>query len=376
MGVWFCPHARMTGGSVMVDVFISYSRTNKDKVSQIARAIEQAGYEVWWDAELPPHQSYGDVITAKIQMAKAAVVVWSAEAAASEWVRAEADVARSQKKLVQTALGDITPPLPFNQIQYANLGDWNGEQDHPEWRKVKASLADLCGPRDARDEGPGYTFPAGTPADAAPAKPAPAKPAPAAPAPVAPAPVMAERSSVPRSGGVPVPIVVGGLVALLGLAGAAWWVSTSSGAAEDEPTEEVAAADGEAQGLMAATPDNAPAAPGAAPAQQAPAAPVPAAPQQQAQAAPAQQQQYNRDVRLINQTGDTIMYLRWSDENQSSYGDDRLGSDVLGNGEYWDVTIDDGSGACVYDLKATTAGGRDVIRNGVNVCAVSSVVFN
>lgn len=365
----------------MVDVFISYSRTNKDKVSQIARAIEQAGYAVWWDAELPPHQSYGDVITAKIQMAKAAVVVWSAEAAASEWVRAEADVARNQKKLVQTALGDITPPLPFNQIQYANLGDWNGEQDHPEWRKVKASLADLCGPREARDDGQAYAFPAGAPAESAPAKPAPVKPAPIAAAaaapPVTPPPPLQERSSVPRSGGVPVPIVVGGLVALLGLAGAGWWVSTS-GKGDDnegEPTEQVAAADGEAQGLMAATPDNAP----AAAQSQAPATlpPAPAAaPQQQAQAAPPAQQQFNRDVRLINQTGDTIMYLRWSDENQSSYGEDRLGTEVMGNGDYWDVTIDDGTGACIYDLQATTAGGRNVVRNGVNVCAVSSVVFN
>ncbi|MXO70762.1 toll/interleukin-1 receptor domain-containing protein [Alteraurantiacibacter buctensis] len=356
----------------MVDVFISYSRTNKDRVSQIARAIEHAGYEVWWDAELPPHQSYGDVITAKIQMAKAAVVVWSAEAAASEWVRAEADVARNQKKLVQTALGDITPPLPFNQIQYANLGDWNGEQDHPEWRKVKASLADLCGPRDAREGGPAYPFPPAPPAEPAAARPAPVAAAAMVASPAA-APAGGNGAAVPRSGGVPVPVVVGGLVALLGLAGAAWWVS-SSGAKGDEadPTEEVAGADGEAQALVAApsaTPSSAPTPTPSAP---------PPAPVQQAQAAPPpqQQQQYNRDVRLINQSGDTIMYLRWSDANQSDYGADRLGSDVLGNGEYWDVTIDDGTGACTYDLMATTAGGRNIARNGVNVCAVSSVTFN
>jgi hypothetical protein len=138
----------------MVDVFISYSRSDLALVENLARAVEAEGYEVWWDAELPPHQSYGDVITAKIEQTKAAIVVWSASAVKSEWVRAEADMARHHRKLVQTAIDDVMPPLPFNQIQYALLGDWRGEPDHPGWRKVKRSLAELCGPRDGGEPTP------------------------------------------------------------------------------------------------------------------------------------------------------------------------------------------------------------------------------
>lgn len=129
----------------MVDVFISYSRDNKARVAGIAAAVAAAGYDVWWDAELPPHRSYGDVITEKIGSAKAAIVVWSRASAASEWVRAEADVARNQKKLVQTAIDDVMPPLPFNQIQCADLSDWNGDSAHGGWRKVLMSLEELCG---------------------------------------------------------------------------------------------------------------------------------------------------------------------------------------------------------------------------------------
>lgn len=129
----------------MVDVFISYSRDNKARVADIAAAVTAAGYEVWWDAELPPHRSYGDVITEKIGNAKAAIVVWSQASAQSEWVRAEADVARNQKKLVQTAIDDVMPPLPFNQIQVADLRDWNGDPGHSAWRKVLMSLEELCG---------------------------------------------------------------------------------------------------------------------------------------------------------------------------------------------------------------------------------------
>ncbi len=155
----------------MVDVFISYSRTDLAAVTRLAQAVEAEGYDVWWDADLPPHLSYGDVITNKIGAARAAIVVWSKDSAASEWVRAEADMARNQKKLIQTALGDVMPPLPFNQIQFAEIGDWQGEADHPGWRKVKASLAELCGPRE-RAEARGDPPPAAAPPQASPPLPA------------------------------------------------------------------------------------------------------------------------------------------------------------------------------------------------------------
>lgn len=130
----------------MADVFISYSKSNEAVVRQLADAVKRLGYSVWWDDELPPHLSYSDVITDKIGSAKAAIVVWSEGAASSEWVRAEADVARSQKKLIQTSIDGRMPPMPFNQIQFAAIGDWRGEEGHPGWLKVKASLAALCGP--------------------------------------------------------------------------------------------------------------------------------------------------------------------------------------------------------------------------------------
>jgi len=129
----------------MADVFISYSRANQAVVAVLAAAVQRAGYTIWWDAELPPHRSYGDVITEQIAEAKATIVVWSETAAASEWVRAEADLARNQKKLIQASIDDKLPPMPFNQIQFATIGDWQGEDDHGGWRKIKASLAALCG---------------------------------------------------------------------------------------------------------------------------------------------------------------------------------------------------------------------------------------
>jgi TIR domain len=153
----------------MADVFISYSRDDRAVVRPLAEAVTRAGYSLWWDEELPPHLSYADVIAEQIGKAKAAIVVWSGSAAASQWVRAEADLARNQKKLVQTSIDGRMPPMPFDQLHFVMIGDWRGEEDHPGWRKVKESLAALCtGAAAAGDVRPAYPMPAAPPPRAAP----------------------------------------------------------------------------------------------------------------------------------------------------------------------------------------------------------------
>lgn len=135
----------------MADVFISYSRETKDRVRLVARALEADGYSVWWDAELPTHRTYADVIDEQIRAAKAVVVVWSKAALSSQWVRAEADRARNAGKLVQTTIERVIPPLPFDQIHAADLTNWNGNVSDERWSPVRDSVATLvrAGPRPA-----------------------------------------------------------------------------------------------------------------------------------------------------------------------------------------------------------------------------------
>ncbi|MGH6964280.1 MAG: TIR domain-containing protein [Phenylobacterium sp.] len=128
----------------MSEVFISYARSSAADAQRISEALRAVGYQVWRDDELPPHRAYSEVIEERLQAAKAVVVLWSEEAARSQWVRAEADIARQAGKLVQVSLGQIVPPLPFNQIQCVNLAEWPGAGDH-DWRKVLASLDALLG---------------------------------------------------------------------------------------------------------------------------------------------------------------------------------------------------------------------------------------
>jgi adenylate cyclase len=130
-------------------VFISYARSDEALASLVADGLREGGFDVWRDDQLPAHRSYAEVIEERINGAGAVVVLWSAEASRSQWVRAEADTARSARTLVQASLDGIIPPMPFNQIQCADLKAWDGQRSAPGWRKLIASVTELAPPAEA-----------------------------------------------------------------------------------------------------------------------------------------------------------------------------------------------------------------------------------
>ena len=129
----------------MSDVFISYARSTAKHALAVDEALRTLGYSVWRDEDLPSHRAYSDVIEEQLASAKAVLVIWSAEAAKSQWVRSEADRARAENKLVQVAVDEARLPMPFDQIQCADLRGWTGSTGHPAWGKVIASIADVIG---------------------------------------------------------------------------------------------------------------------------------------------------------------------------------------------------------------------------------------
>jgi adenylate cyclase len=127
------------------DVFVSYARSTESQARQIADGLRALGFTVWRDDELPPHRTYAEVIEERLRSARAVVVVWSADAVKSQWVRAEADVARNAGTLVQLSLDGTAPPLPFNQIQCVDIAGWAGDPGVAGWRKLVDSVRDLVG---------------------------------------------------------------------------------------------------------------------------------------------------------------------------------------------------------------------------------------
>lgn len=84
---------------------------------------------------------------------------------------------------------------------------------------------------------------------------------------------------------------------------------------------------------------------------------------------------YNRDIRVHNQTGWTMTYVYAASSGTEAWGGDLLGAATLSPGDSVVVTVDDGSGACRYDLRAEFDNGEALRRSGINVCQIADYYF-
>ena len=127
----------------MADVFLSYARSNAPQANQIAEELRSSGFSVWFDEKLPAHRAYSDVIEEELEAASAVLVLWSNRAVRSQWVRSEANRARESGRLVQVRFDDARLPMPFDQIQCADLSAWTGDPNSPAWRSALNSIEAL-----------------------------------------------------------------------------------------------------------------------------------------------------------------------------------------------------------------------------------------
>ncbi len=118
------------------DVFVSYSRSDLERVHEIMKQLKAEGLTVFSDQDILPGQSYDDFLNKALEHSRLVLVVWSQRSVTSDWVRAEAEYARSRKRLVSCRVEECTPRVPFNTFQTADLCDWKGDPKAPSWRQV------------------------------------------------------------------------------------------------------------------------------------------------------------------------------------------------------------------------------------------------
>jgi len=210
----------------VTDVFVSYSSDDRAEARQLAEALIDRGWNVYWDRDLIAGEDYGQVLATRLESADCVVVLWSKAAVESKWVRDEARVGRDSGKLVPVLIGEVNIPLGFGAIHAADLTTWDGDPDHAGFRGVVLGIERLAGQRTPRvderagepdssvepgpaagvaaprdsDAGEGALPPSGGPAvESVPAPP------PSAPAPPEPAPPPSQPASAPPQPASPPP---------------------------------------------------------------------------------------------------------------------------------------------------------------------------
>ena len=138
--------ARRWGSAAMAHVFISYARPDEPLASRIADALREEGLRglARRPASGAPRLCRGHRGAA--QWRRAVVVLWSAEAAKSHWVRAEADTA---PRRADAGPGQrSTEPCrrcrsTRSSAPTSTAGTGSGRR--PGWRKLLASVSELAG---------------------------------------------------------------------------------------------------------------------------------------------------------------------------------------------------------------------------------------
>ncbi|MEL6318370.1 MAG: toll/interleukin-1 receptor domain-containing protein [Pseudomonadota bacterium] len=105
------------------DVFISYAHSDRAVVDQLARWLEGQGLSIWYDRELLAGDQFIRHINARLEAARAVIVVWSQASITSEWVLNEAEIARARGALIGLRLDASMPPAPFRLMHAPSVLD-------------------------------------------------------------------------------------------------------------------------------------------------------------------------------------------------------------------------------------------------------------
>jgi hypothetical protein len=108
----------------VADIFISYSKVDREAVIKLSTFLEAEGWTVWWDTNLSAGEVFRDQIMKQLALARAVITVWTEDSVKSDWVRAEAGRAKVDGKLIPVKTSGLTYadiPLPFGEMHTENI---------------------------------------------------------------------------------------------------------------------------------------------------------------------------------------------------------------------------------------------------------------
>jgi len=125
--------------------FLSYAREDQSTAAPLARALEAAGVDVWWDTKIEGGAAFSQAIQVALESSDAVIVLWSRASIGSDWVLDEAATGRQLKKLVPVSLDGTEPPLGFRQYQAITLAGWHGTAEADQVAAIVRSVRAAAG---------------------------------------------------------------------------------------------------------------------------------------------------------------------------------------------------------------------------------------
>lgn len=138
----------------MADLFFSYAREDAHRVQQLAEALADRGWSVWWDRSITPGSTFDEVIEDELDKARCVVVLWSHASISSTWVKEEAEEGLQRGILTPVLVEDVRPPLGFRRVQAADLRGWEGEPTHDGYLQLVHAIHKLIGGGEVTDNLP------------------------------------------------------------------------------------------------------------------------------------------------------------------------------------------------------------------------------
>jgi TolB-like protein len=141
----------------MADVFISYARSDRERVTPLVAAIEAQGWTVWWDPEIDPGQEFDRLIAAELKAAAAVLVVWTPDSVTSRWVRGEAREGADRGVLVPVRFEAASLPIDVRALHTTDLDGWGEDPRSPQVQEVLRAVGAII-KRDRAPKPAGASF--------------------------------------------------------------------------------------------------------------------------------------------------------------------------------------------------------------------------
>lgn len=130
----------------MSDIFISYSKKDRDRAKTLAGALEAMGWSVFWDRKIPAGLTWRQFIGKELAEARCIVVIWSQASVGSEWVLEEAEIGKKKNILIPAFVEAVEPPFGFAALQGADFSTWDGNADASTFRQFVTDMERIIGP--------------------------------------------------------------------------------------------------------------------------------------------------------------------------------------------------------------------------------------